>query len=158
MATTFDYDEEAAPTTSPTIAKLRGAGKEVGEAVFGETPSEWALNAALGPVGKAARLGLLGASAVAYSPESEAVLSRLTTQIPRRLEKLYEIAKQLRKEKRGSEVWGETNSKLTLSPAGDIEAIHRPMATSIHALKPGREMDFSSIVDAPMMISENPQL
>jgi len=141
-------------------AELEKSTKRLVTDVAGETPSEWALTAALGPIGRAAtRAGLLSLSGATYSPESEAVLTRLgIKEIPKRLEKMYEMARQLRAQGRGGEAWQKSEGKLTIGPAGDIEAIHTPKAVDISRIKEGRPLKYSEVIDAPEMLAENPSL
>jgi hypothetical protein len=159
MEPTDDPLKEVAPAHLPTLEGLKTAGKAAGSFVFGDTPSEWAFNAATGPVGKTARLALLGLSAATQSPESEAVLTRLgIKEIPQRLQKMYEMAKQLRERGLGGDVWGKTEGQLTVGPTGAIEAIHSPLDINLSKLKDKGYANFEEIVTNPTMFAENPEL
>lgn len=130
---------------------------DLGKGLIGETPSEIALTAALGPVGKIPRAAMLGASAMTRSGDAEAVLARLGAQVPARLQKMFTTAKKLRDEGRLKEIYQETGGELVGSPAGHIEAIYRPqLIDKTRITQEGKP--FYDVVNSPIMKEELPEL
>lgn len=149
-------DKPNSPERIPSWEETRKGLKDVATTLVGETPAEWALTAATGPVGRVARTALLGAAALSQSPEAKAMNVRMLGYIPDRLKRMYDMASKLRKEGRGSEIWQETKGKLTHGPGGDIEAIYEPGDITTRGLEPGVRKKFGELADVPHLYQEFP--
>lgn len=143
--------------TPDQIDNLKQFGLDVGKGLVGETPSEWAFNAAMLPMGPVPRAAAMGASAMLRSSDSEANLARLATYVPARLEKLYEFAKKLREAGRGSEIWKQTEGKLTQNPEKEIEAIYKPKSMAYGKLGE-KPTTFSDLLEYPDLLKDYPEV
>jgi hypothetical protein len=105
-------DSEAKNVERQRIAGNVKAGEEFGEYMYDmlvpQTPWEFALEAAFGPVGKL-RKGLLAASGAMYDPDAEAGRIRLLHGSPSKIDRLEE----------GRELWASTDPEYALKRAMD---------------------------------------
>jgi len=144
--------------TPDQIDNLKQFGLDVGKGLVGETPSEWAFNAAMLPMGPVPRAAAMGASAMLRSSDSEANLARLATYVPARLQKLYELAKKLRETGEGSKIWQATEGKLTMGPEKHIEAIYRPESMAYEKLGSKPVTAFPDVAQSPDFLKDFPNM
>lgn len=106
-------DSEAKNVERQRIAGNVKSGEEFGEYMYDmlvpQTPWEFALEAAFGPVGKLGRKGLLAASGAMYDPDAEAGRIRLLHGSPSKIDRLEE----------GRELWASTDPEYALKRAMD---------------------------------------